>query len=289
MFTLTRHVLDYMASRRAAGVYGQKSQRVVAPRLHDFARSHGNRPIHHVNTQTVERWLAELDHRGVARNTKACYLVSVRAFCAWMVDRGHLAANPCDGVPPIRRDRPVPRAQSTANVAKIIDACTDDRERAIVWLMVGCGLRRMEVAGLRWEHWDDRAGIIEVRHSKFGRERVLPVPDEVAAVLGRLRGGGMTGPIIESKRDPHQAISVEHVGRVVRRVMERAGVKHRPYDGVSGHALRHTCASDVLDRSHDLRVVQAMLGHQSLQASSVYLRRATPEQLREAMAGRTYA
>jgi integrase len=182
----------------------------------------------------------------------------------------------------------VPRAQSAGNVARIIAACKDDRERAVIWLMVGLGLRRMEVAGLRWEHHDDRARIVEVRHSKFGRERLLPVTDEVHDALERLRGGGMTGPIIRSARDPHQGISVERVGQIAAEVMKRAGVKQRAYDGCSGHALRHTAASDVLDRSHDLRVVQAMLGHEALSSTAVYLRRATPEQLRDAMGGRGY-
>jgi two-component system nitrogen regulation sensor histidine kinase NtrY len=66
----------------------------------------------------------------------------------------------------------------------------------MVWLAVGMGLRRMEIANLRWEHYDERSATVEIRHSKFGSERVLPVPAEVAGALAKLRGGGGTGPII---------------------------------------------------------------------------------------------
>lgn len=57
---------------------------------------------------------------------------------------------------------------------------------------------------------------------------------------------------------------------------------------MSAHALRHTAASDVLDRSNDLRIVQEMLGHRNLATTSIYLRRASLTQMREAMEGRTY-
>ena len=70
--------------------------------------------------------------------------------------------------------------------------------------------------------------------------------------------------------------------------MRRAGVKRGNYDGVSGHALRHTAASDVLDRCGDLRQVQQMLGHSSLATTAIYLRRADAGQIRAAMEGRDY-
>jgi site-specific recombinase XerD len=70
--------------------------------------------------------------------------------------------------------------------------------------------------------------------------------------------------------------------------MARAGVKRHAYDGVSGHALRHTAASDVLDECKDLRAVQQMLGHAQLSTTAIYLRRVSAESLRTAMGGRTY-
>ena len=67
-----------------------------------------------------------------------------------------------------------------------------------------------------------------------------------------------------------------------------AGLKKANYDGRSAHALRHTAASDVLDRCKNVRTVQAMLGHASIATTQIYLRRANLDQLREAMSGRDY-
>lgn len=286
MTTLDPFIASYMKSRRALGVYNAKSQRVVTPRLTSLARHYGNRPLTHLTPAAIERWLGSLSH--VAVNSRACYLVSVRQFTAWLTLERHITIDPCVPIPAIRRVKPLPRSQPTEAVRLIIAAATTDRERAIVWLMVGMGLRRMEVAGLRWEHYDDRAELMDVRVAKNSKERILPVPTEVSAALRRLRGGGMTGPIIRNETTGDE-LSVERVGWLAARIMRRAGVKLRPYDGVSGHALRHTAASDVLDHCGDLRVVQAMLGHENLATTAIYLRRASASKMREGMGGRDYS
>jgi site-specific recombinase XerC len=70
--------------------------------------------------------------------------------------------------------------------------------------------------------------------------------------------------------------------------MYSASIKTMARDGVGPHALRHTAASDVLDRCNNVRTVQEMLGHSSLATTQIYLRRASLGQLREAMEGRDY-
>jgi integrase len=83
-------------------------------------------------------------------------------------------------------------------------------------------------------------------------------------------------------------LAPDTISGMVSEWMRAAGVKSWARDGVSAHALRHTCASDVLEHSKDLRAVQDMLGHRHLQTTSVYLRRANLDRLREAMGGRRY-
>jgi integrase/recombinase XerC len=154
--------------------------------------------------------------------------------------------------------------------------------------MVGMGLRRCEVAWARWEHYDESSRTLRVK-GKAGHERVLPVPVRVAAALSAVRVRGNTGPVIVSQLDGHSAIQPETVGNIAGRLLRDAGVKTAPYDGISGHAFRHSCASDVLDRGASLTVVQEMLGHAHLSSTSIYLRRATVGQMREAMEGRSYS
>lgn len=284
METLAPHIDRFMAGRVAVGIYGPKSVRVVGPRLRSLSHHFGARPLHHLTRRAIEAWLGNLDH--LAINSRAAYLGSVRQFTAWLTTERLLRDDPCVSIPRIRRPRSVPRAQAANVVGAVLDACPTDRERAIVWLMVGMGLRRMEVAALTWDDYDASAGTLVI-HGKGGHERVLPVPAEVAAALARVRQRH-TGPIITARNRPLVPLSAERIGQLASRVMWAAGVKAAPYDGVSGHALRHTAASDVLDACGDLRVVQQMLGHQQLATTAIYLRRASAEQIRSAMEGRRY-
>jgi site-specific recombinase XerD len=97
------------------------------------------------------------------------------------------------------------------------------------------------------------------------------------------------GPLIRSQIHPRRGISAEYVGKLAVQWMRAAGIKYAAFDGRSAHALRHTCASHMLEHGADIREVSEMLGHSGLQATQTYLRRlraAGP--LRKAAAGRSY-
>lgn len=281
--TLAPHIARYITSRRKMGTYTAESVRTVRPRLDTLDRSHGNRPLAHLTRRAIERWLESLEH--LATNSRCAYLASVRQFTRWLAVEQLVRIDPCQDIPPLRRARAVPRAQTTDAIAAVLGACETDRDRAVVWLMVGLGLRRAEVAGLRWEHYDPRERLLLVVDGKGGHERLLPVPSGVASALGRIER--TTGPIVASERDGSH-LRPATIGARVAEIMSRAGVKRAAWDGVSAHALRHTAASDVLDVAGDLRIVQQMLGHQSLSSTAIYLRRASAGQIRSAMEGRTY-
>lgn len=274
----------YLAERHSRGQYNDKSVRVIRGRLDSLATHFGARPVNHLTRQAVERWLGTLAH--LAPASRAAYLASVRVFGRWLVDHGHLKTDPCLGMERIRRPKSVPRAQSRAAIAALLAECVDSRDVAIIALELGLGLRRIEVARACWEHYDPVARLLLVR-GKAGHERELPVIDRVVAAIEAVRVRGNTGPIIRS-HTTGLALTPDTIGRRVTMLMRRAGIKRLPYDGVSGHALRHTAASDVLDACGDLRIVQAMLGHGHLASTSIYLRRANLGQMREAMEDRLY-
>lgn len=283
--TLTPHIRSYLRARHLRGEYNAKSLRVVGPRLRTLAESFGNRPLNQLTRRAIEAWLESL--HGLAPNSRAAYLASVRQFTRWLVLEGVIASDPCVDVAKVKRARSVPRALPVAAVAASLRACRDERDRLIVWLMVGLGLRRCEVAWARWEHYDELGRTLRVK-GKAGHERILPVPVRVAAALSAVRTRGNTGPIVTSHLVAGRAIQPETVGQIAGRILRECGAKVAPYDGVSGHAYRHTCASDVLDGGASLPVLQEMLGHVDLSSSSIYLRRATVQQLRTAMEGRDY-
>lgn len=242
------------------------------------------RPLSQFGPAAIERWLGSLE---LAPASKKAYLSSTRAFCRWLVDTGAIASDPTAKIPPVRVPKAPPRAQSREAVKACFEACRDDRERLIIELMCQMGLRRAEVAGARWENYDDAELILRVV-GKGDKAREIPVPRRVARLMARQQYRKAYGPIISSLSQPGHHLTPTRLGIVTTNIMVRAGVKQRAWDGVTPHALRHTAASDVLDNCHDLRVVQALLGHEQLSSTAVYLRRAAIGQIREAMEGRDY-
>lgn len=286
--TLTTHTTTYITERRRRGEISRRSAKNHRYVLDGLDRSFGSRPMTHLTRRSIDRWMETIGH--LAPTTRRNHLNTVRGFCRWLVMCGLIDRDPTEGVARIPQPRSVPRAMTEADVATLWLHLPDRRARAIVALMVGCGLRCVEVARLTVDDYDPDGQTLRVV-GKGMHERELPVPAEVGTEVDaylRSIGGVMSGPLVRSTRSPARGLSAQTISTYLSRWMEGAGLKVGRWDGRSAHALRHTAASDVLERCHDLRVVQEMLGHQHLSSTSIYLRRAGMARLRDAMEGRHY-
>lgn len=284
---LRRLTHRYIAGRVRTGDLTSYTAACYRRPLDVLVEVHGNRPVALIGKATIHRWLtARISLRPSTKRTQWSY---VSCFLDWLVERGDLPRNPCRSMKAPKRPRSTPRAIDEDAVRLVIDHAPDARGEAIVWLMVGLGLRCVEVHRLRVEDWSRRDGLLRVT-GKFGHEREVPVTEEAADALSAYLAvfPATVGPMVRSYTQEHRAVRPGTLSHYLSRWMRSAGVKTAPRDGVSAHALRHTCASDVLDRCGDLRTVQEMLGHAHLSSTSVYLRRAGIPKMREAMNGRTY-
>ncbi len=285
--TLTPLIVSYVQGRKARGEITATTAKDYRWTLNGLAESYGQRPLDKFGPAAIDRWLETIGHHSDA--TRRLYLSKVRGFCRWMVAQGKLRTDPTAHVPAVPQARRAPRTLTPEQVGALLRHAPDARARAVIWLMVGCGLRCVEVARLQVEDYDGRT--ITVR-GKSGHERALPVPVRVAAAVNMyLDEVGVTaGPLIRSALVPSQGLSPRTLSGYLRGWMLDAGVKARALDGRSAHALRRTCASDVADAGADLRVVQELLGHRRLETTAAsYLRRVTMAQMREAMENRDYS
>lgn len=291
--TLSEAIDLYIWDRYGRGELTIKSARSLMDRLKLIEAVLGaDMPVDQLNRAAVLTWQHSVSAH--AQASRRAYLSTLRTFCRWTLAEGFIAVDPTSTVSKIKEPRRVPRALPANAVAKLLAVCQDDsRDLAIVWLQVGLGLRCAEVAWLDSADWDPIGRKLFVK-GKGGHERVLPVPEAVHQAVERYLDdvGRYSGPLIRPKdstkfgRDKNL-----HPQTIVWRVahlMKKAGIKRAPRDGVSAHALRHTCASDALDKCGNVRTVQEILGHASLSSTQVYLRRADLDQMLEALEGRSY-
>lgn len=284
--TLAPYMDRYLQEQRKLGRLARSTAQRRGYALRRLSEHFGRRPLTQFTPRAIERWLLTLDH--LSPSSRRQNLTNARTFCKWLIDQGVIIRDPTRSFQ-VRKPRAVPRALDREKVAQVLAALPDRRSKAIVALMLFCGLRCMEVAGMQTGDYDPHARTLFIK-GKGGHERVLPVPEAAARAVDMYleERGVVSGPLIRSESNPSKGITAGRVGALVALWMRDAGVKRGRLDGVSAHALRHTAGSDVLESSGDLRAVQEMLGHASLTTTQIYLRRASLGQLREAMEGRSY-
>lgn len=281
-----RLALRYVSTRTGTRELAQTTARTTRYTLAGFARAVPDDP-RQVRRTHVEHWLAG---QNVGAGTLRTRLGSVRVFCRWMVLGGWMRADPTLGIRGPRKPRTVPRAFNNDEVTAALDACPDARARLMLSLMLCEGLRRAEVAGLQIGDFDTRDWWVIVR-GKGDKERVLPVTPATQVALRTYLGffPASSGPLLRSYQYERRALSPGHVGRVITDLLRDSGVKVANLDGRTPHAFRHTCASDVLDAGADIWMVKELLGHESIETTQIYLRRASAESLRVPMTARSYA
>lgn len=229
----------------------------------------------------VQDWFAA---RRWAASTRCTNLGIVRPFLDWAGRRGHIAAGVAGELGNPRRPDPLPRALSTAQVAQLLAHVPDRRGRVIVLLEFQCGLRRAEVARLELVDLDLAAGTALV-HGKGRVQRIAYLSaDTLDAIrLWMIERGPGPGALVCPLDAPGRHLTPTWVGMLVSQWMRDAGLKAAPRDGVSGHALRHSCATAMLRNGGNIRVVQRAMGHRNIQTTARYLR-ADDDEVREAMA-----
>jgi integrase/recombinase XerC len=232
-------------------------------------------------------YLARARERGNDPRTLARAASGLRRFFRFLRRRGTIEEEPPVRVAEKVRRRRLPRAVAEGRLEETLERMERPeipvRDRAILELLYGSGLRVSEAAGLRLDDLDPWHRTVRVR-GKGGRERIVPltassleVLEESFAERGVEAGPGSGGalPVFVNPRG----------GRLTARSIRRVVHRHLPptteRGGSSPHALRHSFATHLLDHGADLRAVQELLGHARLATTAVYTH-VTKSRLKEA-------
>jgi site-specific recombinase XerD len=250
--------------------------RAYAHDLHDllgFLASEGIRRWEDLTLPALRRYLSRLVARA-SPSTVGRRLSALRGFYRWLVREGRIPLNPVRAVRTPRRGRPLPTALTHEQVRALLSAPLRPgplglRDRALLELLYGSGLRASEVVGLRLA--DVQRGR-EVRVVGKGRkERVVLLTHSARRALDhylrqgrpRLVAQAGTDALFTSARG--RPLSVRGLQYIVARATAGwAGVEGSP------HTLRHTFATHLLEGGADLRVVQELLGHAHLSTTQIY-------------------
>ncbi|MDQ3641788.1 MAG: tyrosine-type recombinase/integrase [Actinomycetota bacterium] len=278
--TLGALALAYVDERKRRKELMPGSVKTVRHALSLFVRSAGwDLQAKRLRPHHIEKWMEEGD-RGP--NTVRHQLSIVKTFCKWLLKRGHIKVDPSVDIASPRLPRYLPRGLQTPQVASTFEKAPDTRATLILSLMTQEGLRCCEVSSLQFGDVDTAQRLLLIR-GKGDHERVLPITTATWSAMEAYLAEhpAKAGPLIRSLSRPTKGIGARHVSVLVASWLHDADVP------ATAHALRHTCATDLLRRGAHLRDVQRVLGHQSLATTQRYLPWVVHD-LRETMEGRDY-
>jgi len=233
-----------------------------------------------ITTVQLRAYLRTKAH--LSASSRANLASTLRVFYRWAVEQELLESSPAASLPSPKRDKPVPRALSREQVRRLVawlsrqQRPASRRDEALILTALYAGLRRVELARLRWSDVDLESGTIVVRLSKGGRGRVVVVHCALKGALAAWRsvqGPVGDGPVFDWKG---MSISPDRVGKIVRRTSARCGI------AFSAHCLRHTFATYGYRQSRDINSVSKALGHMELKQTLIYVQ-ADPEDSRVAI------
>ena len=211
----------------------------------------------------------------ISKRSQARILSSIRSFFGWLVLEGVMTDNPCDLVDFPKLGRYLPDVLSIEEVEAIIESVDTSswqgmRNRAVLEILYGCGLRVSEAVSLKISCLYFDEGFIRVI-GKGDKERLVPV-GEMAADAVNAYLEHRPAPCDQTSDDLvflnrfGSSLSRQSVFKMIKAQALAAGVRKE----ISPHTFRHSFATHLVENGADLRVVQEMLGHESITTTEIY-------------------
>ena len=268
---MTKDYRNYLRIER------RMSPNTVASYCHDveaFLEAIGLAPAA-IGPSDISSYLGEVTARGLSKRSSARLLSSLRNFFDWCVQEGEISENPCDRVDAPKLGKYLPSVLTVEEVSAIMESVDlrgpfGKRDRAILEVLYGCGLRVSEAAGLRISHVHLNEGFVDVI-GKGDKQRLVPLGDMAADAIRAY----LPDRPLPAERSFEDILFLNKFGKPLSRVSIFKLVKAQAMAAgidkeISPHTFRHSFATHLIENGADLRVVQEMLGHESILTTEIY-------------------
>src|ERR1700729_1296844 len=240
-----------------------------------YAGSRGWKQIDHI---TVRGFLSQLYDQGLSKSSVARSLAAVRSLFRWLAREGVVEQNPAKLVATPKLPKKLPRVPTIEEMNFVIDgempevAAFPERDRLMLELLYGCGIRNSELTGINLGDIRLSAEAILIR-GKGKKERYVPFGDSVKSALAAylpvrqkaLEGRGRHSTALLINRRGGR-LTTRSVGRIIKKIAVAKGLS----PDVHPHTLRHAFGTHMLEEGADLRAIQELLGHERLATTQRY-------------------
>jgi integrase/recombinase XerC len=265
-----RHLREINASQHTVKAYSRDLSLFAT-----YAGSRGWKQIDHV---AVRGFLSQLYEKGLSKTSVARSLAAVRSLYRWLAREGLVEQNPAKLVSTPKLPKKLPRVPTIEEMNTVIDgempevATFPERDRLMLELLYGCGIRNSELTGINLEDIGMSAEAILIR-GKGKKERYVPFGDAVKAALAAYLPERQK--LLATIRERSNALLINRRGgrlttRSVGRNIKKIAVAKGLSPDVHPHTLRHAFGTHMLEEGADLRAIQELLGHERLATTQRY-------------------
>jgi len=227
---------------------------------------------------TIRGFLSHLYERGLSKTSVARSLAAVRSLYRWLAQEGVVEQNPAALVSTPKLPKKLPRVPTIEEMNSVLDsqmpevAAFPERDRLMLELLYGCGIRNSELVGINVDDIRLSAEAILIR-GKGKKERYVPFGDAVRSALSAYLPSRQQ--LLSERKKSTNALLINtrggrlttrSVGRIIKKIAVAKGL---PPD-VHPHTLRHAFGTHLLEEGADLRAIQEMLGHERLSTTQRY-------------------
>lgn len=231
-----------------------------------------------IDHMVLRAFLAYLYRRNVKKVTISRKIASVRAFFKYLLREGRIPYNPAEMIHAPKIEKYLPTFLSVDEVFSLIGVTFSNdafglRDKAIIELFYSSGIRVGELTDLNMDDIDWSSSLMKVR-GKGRKERIVPIGGPAMKALSdytgkrrtliRERNADSGSPLFLNRFG--KRISTRSISRIIDKYMLVSGINKK----ISPHALRHTFATHLMDGGADMRVIQELLGHESLSTTQKY-------------------
>jgi integrase/recombinase XerD len=269
---LVKEFIAYIQVEKGLALNTLESYARDLSRLDKWATTTGKQ-VHELTRQDLRHWIAQLSREGLAPSSVARAVSAARGFFRFLMLDGHIKRHPTEDLDTPQRFAYLPQFLTQDEIDQLFsapDILTEEgiRDRALLEVMYGAGLRVSELVSLKQADVEIQSGLV-VCHGKGSKQRRVPIGRSAIHWLQRYLGvkasyGKATSPYLFVNRGG-KPLTRQFAWFMIRRYAAKAGVKD-----ISPHTLRHSFATHLLQNGADSRSVQALLGHSDISTTQIY-------------------
>jgi integrase/recombinase XerC len=275
--TVSRAVADFLHHLRERNA-SPHTIKAYSGDLANFAAYAGSRPWKEIDHIAIRGFLSQLYERGLGKTSVARSLAAVRSLYRWLAQEGVVEQNPAKLVATPKLPKKLPRVPTIEEMNSVLDgqmpeaAAFPERDRLMLELLYGCGIRNSELTGINLDDIRVSAEAILIR-GKGKKERYVPFGGAAGSALAPYLAARQA--ILAEIRKTNSALLINRRGgrlttRSVGRIIKRIAVAKGLSADVHPHTLRHAFGTHMLEEGADLRAIQELLGHERLATTQRY-------------------